>query len=183
MMSRIIPVLFILVAIGIFFGYINPTYSGEVNALRSEIRSYDAALRAAEAFRQKEAQLMLERNGISQEGLERVESFLPDGVDNVQLILDLNALASRSGVVLSDFDIVEGADNQEQGGALELESEDAVESLDLTVSATGSYSAFKNFLKGAEWSLRPLDLVSLELEDSATGVYTYQMTFRIYWLR
>ncbi len=183
MMSRIIPVVFILIAIGIFFGYINPTYSGEVRALQDEIRSYDAALRAAEAFREKEAQLMLERNGISQEGLARVESFLPDGVDNVQLILDLNALASRSGVVLSDFDIAESANEQAQGGALELESEDAVDSLDLTVSATGTYTGFKTFLEGAEWSLRPLDLVSLEIQDSATGVYTYQMTFRIYWLR
>ncbi len=181
-MTRIIPILLILASIGIFFGYINPTYSGEVRALREEIRSYDAALRAAEAFREKEAQLLLERNGISDEGLERVENFLPDGVDNVQLILDLNALASRSGVSLSDFDIVESA-NTQQGAALELESEDAVDSLDLSVSATGSYDAFKTFLKGTEWSLRPLDLISLEIQDSATGVYTYQMTFRIYWLR
>lgn len=183
MMSRIIPIVFILIAIGIFFGYINPTYSGEVRSLREEIHSYDAALRAAEAFRQKEAQLMLQRNGISQEGLARVESFLPDGVDNVQLILDLNALASRSNVVLSDFDIVQRSSSDSQAAALELESEDAIDSLDLTVAATGSYGAFKTFLKGTEWSLRPMDLVALEIQDSATGVYTYQMTFRIYWLR
>lgn len=181
MMGRIFPVVLILAAIGIFFGYVNPTYSGNVASLREEIRSYDAALRAAEAFREKEAQLMLERNGISQEGLERLESFLPDGVDNVQLILDLNSLASRSGVSLSDFDIAAPA--AEQSGALELESEDAVESLDLTVTASGTYSAFKTFLQGAEWSLRPLDLVALEIQDSQTGVYSYQMTFRLYWLR
>ena len=180
-MSRIVPVVLILAALGIFFGYVNPTYSGNVATLREEIRSYDAALKAAEDFRKKEAELLLERNGISQDGLARVESFLPDGVDNVQLILDLNALASRSGISLSDFDIAAPA--AAQGGTLELESEDAVESLDLTVRATGTYGGFKTFLQGAEWSLRPLDLVSLEIQDSQTGVYTYQMVFRIYWLR
>lgn len=182
MMSRIVPIILLLIAVGIFFGYVNPTYSGEVTMLREEIRSYDAALRAAEAFREKEAQLLLERNGISAEGLARVESFLPDGVDNVQLILDLNALASRSGMSLSDFDIREAEDTG-QGGALALEAEDPVESLDLSVSATGSYNSFKTFIEGAEWSLRPLDLVALEINDSATGIYTYQMTFRLYWLR
>lgn len=183
-MSRIIPVVLILIAVGLFFGYINPTYGENVRALQGEIRSYDAALAAAEVFREKEAQLLLERNGISAEGLARVESFLPDGVDNVQLILDLNALASRSGIALSDFDITESQDTQStSAGGLPLESEDAVESLDLSVSARGSYTSFKTFLEGAEWSLRPLDLVKLEIQDSQTGVYTYLMTFRIYWLR
>ncbi|HYD93192.1 MAG TPA: hypothetical protein VEB18_01905 [Candidatus Paceibacterota bacterium] len=184
MTSRVLPVILILAALGIFFGYVNPTYSGEVKTLQSEIRSYDAALRAASEFREKEAQLTLERNGISNEGLRRVEAFLPDGVDNVQLILDLNSLASRSGMVLSDFDIVDRAEQEDsEGTALTLESDDATDSIDLTVNATGSYENFKKFLKGAEWSLRPLDLVSLEIKDSATGIYTYTMTFRLYWLR
>lgn len=185
MSGRIVPVLMILVALGIFFGYVNPAYSTGVKSLQHEIASYDAALRAAETFRQKEAQLTLERNGISEEGLARVESFLPDGVDNVQLIVDLNALASRSGVSLSNFDTVDRSAQQTAGSAsaLTLQSEDATDSLDLTVSATGTYDQFKTFLKGAEWSLRPMDLVSLEIDDSPNGVYTYEMTFRIYWLR
>lgn len=182
MMSRILPVLLVLIAIGLFFGYINPTYTGSVATLRTQIDSYDGALKAAAAFNQKEQQIQLERSSISPENLERIESFLPDGVDNVQLILDLNSLAGRSGLTLSNFDI--GAPKAATGGdKLSLASESPVESLDLSVSATGSYGAMKSFLQGAEWSLRPLDLVNLTLSDSRTGVYTYDMTFRIYWLR
>jgi hypothetical protein len=182
MISRIIPFVLVLAAIGLFFGYINPTYAEKVGALRTEIRSYDDALDAAEEFEKKESQLMTERANIPPDGLVRIEAFLPDGVDNVQLILDLNALAERSGLTLSDFDITENNGAQD-GDALALESEGQIESLDLAVSATGNYASFKSFLEGAEWSLRPLDLIELDIEDSETGVYTYQIKFRIYWLR
>jgi len=182
MTSRILPVLLILIAIGLFFGYVNPTYTGAVAALRTEIQGYDAALAAADKFAEKERALLAERNSIPAEGLARIESFLPDGVDNVQLILDLNSLASRSGLTLSNFDV--GTPAETSGGdRLSLASESPVESLDISVSATGSYAALKTFLLGAEWSLRPLDLTDISISESKTGVYTYDLTFRIYWLR
>ncbi|MCI0597791.1 hypothetical protein L0Y34_01840 [Candidatus Parcubacteria bacterium] len=182
MMSRVIPVVLILVAIGLFFSYINPTYAGAIAALRSEIRSYDAALHAAERYAEKESQLIAERNQIPTEGLERVETFLPDGVDNVQLILDLNALADRSGLLLSDFDIAETS-GEPEGDAFALVGEGPTDTLELSVTAIGDYESFKTFLEGAELSLRPLDMVDLTIADSETGVYSYTMTFRIYWLR
>lgn len=184
MISRLIPVVLFLIAIGLFFSYINPTYTGNIAALRAEIQGYDAALAAAKNFNAKEAELIAERGRIPAEGLARVEAFLPDGVDNVQLILDLNALASRSGITLSNFDTtVSAAGNSQGGDQLALTAEGPIESVDLSVSAMGNYASFKSFLKGTEWSLRPLDLTSLTIDDSKTGVYTFSMTFRIYWLR
>ena len=166
-----------------FFAYTNPTYTGPVASLRGEIHSYDNALVAARAYREKEEALISERNAISAEGLARIEAFLPDGVDNVQLILDLNALAGRTGLTLSDFDIVETAQSQAQDPQrLSIESAGLTDSVELTVTAVGTYDAFKRFLDGVEWSLRPLDLVELSITDSQTGVYSYNMKFRIYWL-
>ncbi len=182
MTSRILPVFLILIALGLFLAYVNPTYTGAVASLQNEIDSYDAALRAAEEYGQKEAELLSQKNAIPAEGLARVEAFLPDGVDNVQLILDLNALASRSGLSLSDFDIAAGQAQDQEDESFALSSEEAVDSLELSMSGIGTYTAFKTFLEGAESSLRPLDLVRLEIQDSQTGVYTYNMTFRIYWL-
>lgn len=182
MISRIIPVVLILIAVGLFFSYINPTYTGAVHALQMEIQSYNKALLAAEAYHDKEVLLMEERKNIPENALERVEAFLPNGVDNVQLILDLNALAKRSGLTLSDFDIAESEDN-EQGGALSLASDTQTESLDLSVTARGNYASFKTFILAAEQSLRPLDVVELSITDSETGVYTYNIKFRIYWLK
>lgn len=185
MTSRIIPILFILIAVGLFFGYINPTYTGKIAELDAEIAGYENALAAADRFAEKESELLLQREGIPTEGLARIEAFLPDGVDNVQLILDLNSLASRSGLQLSDFDIaaVEEGESRPGQDKLSLESDGPSESLDIAVSAVGSYASFKTFLEASEWSLRPMDLIDLTIQDSQTGVYNYDMVFRIYWLR
>lgn len=200
--SRLFPVIFIVATLGLFFGYIQPTLNGSVAELNAEIQDLDTALLAAKQFKQKEVELTRARSQIAPEQLARLESFLPDSVDNVQLIVDLNSLAARSGVSLSDFDIQGGTSDtsstQAAGAApvdpaataaasassvLGANLAEPVDTLELSVAATGSYAAFRTFLAGVEQSLRPLDIMELSVEDSATGVYTYDMTFRLYWLR
>lgn len=185
MTSRILPIVILIVALGLFFGYVHPTYTGSIATLRSEIAGFDAALAAAQEYGKKEAELVAQRNALPPEDLARLEAFLPNGVDNVQLILDLNSLAARSGIELSDFDIAEPQDksDSESDRFGTPTSDTLVDSLDLSVSAVGSYESFKTFLQGAEQSLRPLDLVELKIDDSTTGVYSYDITFRIYWLK
>lgn len=191
MMSRLFPVILILCAVGLFLGYVNPTYTGPISALSKEIHDYDRALVSAKQFKEKEVQLTTERNAISPEALTRLQAYLPDSVDNVQLILDLNSLAARSGVSLSNFEIEDsrpvsaGASGGAiaESGALPLEQSGPTDSLRLSVTARGTYNAFRTFLGGVEGSLRPLDVVDLEVKDSTTGVYSYSVTFRLYWLR
>ncbi len=181
------PIVLILIAIGLFVGYINPVYTTKIVPLQSDIKQYDSTLAAAADFNTKEAQLATERNAIPADAIHRLETYLPDGVDNVQLILDLNALAAKSGVQLSNFNIRSSTNASPSiadiNNQLPLQSGNKQrDSLDLTVKATGSYAAFRTFLTGLEMSLRPMDLVQMSLTDSQTGVYTYDMTLRIYWL-
>ncbi|MDR3547772.1 MAG: hypothetical protein P4M11_05825 [Candidatus Pacebacteria bacterium] len=189
MISRILPILFLVIAAGLLFGYVNPTYTGQIADAKQQIASYDSALVAASQFNQKQNQLIAQENAIPATDIQRIQSFLPDGVDNVQLILDLNSLAARSGLTLSNFAVSQNgssASSTASGGigttVPALNSSISTNSLDLSVSATGTYAAFRTFLAATEQSLRPLDITSISITDSATGVYTYQMTFRIYWL-
>lgn len=202
MMYRLLPALIVLGAIGLFFGFIQPVYTGDIATLRAEIAGYDTALAAAKQFKQKEVELTQQQASIPPEQLARLDAFLPDSVDNVQLILDLNSLAARSGVQLSEFDISgAGVSEQPAAGApvaqptanpsattdpfapFPLTAGEPIESLELSVSATGTYGAFRTFLEGVEKSLRPLDVVELSLQDAKSGVYTYDVTIRLYWLR
>ena len=208
-MSRLIPFLAIVFAIALFLLYIRPTYSGTVHDTRQQIASYDQALAAADRFQAKEAELTQARAQIPAESLARLSEFLPDGVNNVQLILDMDALAARSGVTLSDFQTqgddsssdteqpqqatapvdpsmgagVPGAMGDPSMGTGALTSSSPIDSLTLTFQAAGTYSAFRTFLAGMENSLRPLDVTDLNVTRSETGVYTYTVSVRIYWLR
>lgn len=183
----------IIGAAGLFIGYVQPTYSGSIVDLTTEIRDLDTALAAATDFKEKEIQLTRDRAAITDEQIIRLESFLPDNVDNVRLIVDLNSLAARSGVQLSEFSIESNTEaSSTQGtaplggggsGALALSAGEPTESLDLSVAATGSYAAFQTFLLGVENSLRHIDVVEISVTDSQTGIYTYDITFRLYWLK
>ncbi|MEA2701646.1 MAG: hypothetical protein QOE22_355 [Candidatus Parcubacteria bacterium] len=191
MMSRIFPIVALVIAVGLFFGYINPTRAGSIAEKKAQIDSYESALQAAEHFKEREGQLIVAQSNIPSDGLARLASFLPDGVDNVQIILDLNTLAARSGVTLSDFDTGQGnvgTTPQQNAGTpgdptASLTSDGPIDSLEITVSATGTYAAFRTLLDGIESSLRLLDVVSVSVQDSPTGVYKYDMTIRLYWLR
>lgn len=193
-MSRILPLLALVFAIALFFLYVRPTFSGPIAATRTQIASYNDALAAADRFQQKEAQLTQQRAQIPADSLARLTEFLPDGVDNVQLILDLDALAARSGITLSNFDTKGNDSGTVVGGATtpastiptlgqQVLTGSPTDSLNLTFKATGTYPAFRSFLAGIENSLRPLDVTDLQVTKSDTGVYTYAVTVRIYWLR
>lgn len=188
-MSRVLPFIFLIAAGAIFLGYIHPTVTGAIASTNTEIKSYDSALAAAAQFEQKQAELETARAALPPDGMARLNGFLPDGVDNVQLILDMDALASKSGLKLSDFTTSESS-KPTTGFAVDtgadqtaLDTNTPYDSLDLSMSGSGSYTAFRSFLAGVETSLRPLDLVEFSLTDSSTGVYTYKMTYRLYWLR
>ena len=210
MMSRILlPFIFILVSIGLFIGYIRPTYSTSIAAEKEQIASDDSALSAAATFNAKESALLAQRNAIDTNSLIRLGEYLPDNVNNIQLIIDLEALAGRSGVTLANFSFHPNQSTAVQNAAVAqnagtsassatpttpaattntgnsgtpLQSTSLTDSLDVSVAVTGTYPAFQQFIVGTEQSLRPLDITSVDVKDSATGVYSYNVTFRIYWL-
>lgn len=190
MNSRVLPILALMLAIGIFFAYVNPMWNGSISATKAAIAADVDALKAADVYTKQQAELTRQQQAIDPANLARLSVFLPDSVDNVGLILDLNTLAARSGVSLSDIDVEanssDGAKNNAGAGvagALPVSGASPIDSVDLSLSAVGTYAAFQTFLNGIEKSARLLDVRDLTVKGSDTGVYTYQMKIRFYWLR
>jgi len=178
MTSRVLPFLALLIAAGIIFGYIQPAYSGSITANNAAIKADNQALAAAADYKLKENELASKKNSIDPADLIRVTTLIPDSVNNVQLVLDLNALAARSNITLSNIDVKGGASATDDPSA-----QGPVGSVDLTLSAAGTYPAFRTFLAGIERSARLLDIQQLAIGGSDNGVYSYQMSIRLYWLR
>ena len=185
-MNRLVSLILIVGAFGIFFAYVHPTYTGPISILRSEVGSLDRTLATAQQFRVAQARLVVERENMPQDQLERLKTLLPDNVDNVQLILDVDGVATRHGVRITDIGVEErDADQVDEFGdqGIILESSRPYASLDLTFSAIATYQQFKDFLRDLERSLRVLDVVGIEFRQTETGVYTFDVAIRVYWLR
>ncbi|OYV27862.1 MAG: hypothetical protein B7W98_00850, partial [Parcubacteria group bacterium 20-58-5] len=163
MNSRILPGVALILAVGIFFIYVNPTWSGSIAATQAAIASDNQALAAATEYTSQQNQLAAARDAIDPSALTRLSTLLPDSVDNVGLILDLNALASASGLSLSSIDVATNAVPSNSGsvGALPAPSASSIGSVDLSLSAVGTYTALKAFLSGIEKSERLLDVQDL----------------------
>lgn len=182
MNTRLIPTFAFVIAAGIFFGYVAPTWSGSISEARATIKANNKALAAATTYATQQNELAAARNAISSSDIARLETLLPNSVDNVGLILDLNALAARSGITLSNVDVLTNAAAVGSANAA-ARAANPVGSVDLSLSAVGTYTALQSFLAGVERSQRLLDVRDLVVKGSDTGVYTYQMKITIYWLR
>jgi|SRR3989344_3128052 len=184
-MNNSISTLALMATIGIFFFYVAPTWSGSIAEKKASIVTDEQALTAAIAYATQQNQLAAARNAIDPANLARLTRFLPSSVDNVGLILDLNALAARSGLALSNIDVLAGpsSSGSTNQGALPDATANPVGSVDLSLTAVGTYTALQTFLRGVETSERLLDVQELLVKGSDTGVYTYQMKISLYWLR
>jgi Tfp pilus assembly protein PilO len=185
MNNRILPAFALILAIGIFFAYVSPAWSGSIAATKAAIAADDEALVSAQQYSTQQNQLASARDAIDPVNLAALSTFLPDSVDNVGLILDLNALAARSGFSVANIDVVTGgtgAPRPRSGGALPS-AVDPVGSVDLSLTAVGTFSSLQSFLSGVEKSARIIDIRDLIIKGSDTGVYDYQMTLSLYWLR
>ncbi len=186
MNDRILPLVALLIAAGIFFAYISPSWAGSIAATKDAIALDEQALIAANQYAAQQNTLASARNAIDPSSLDRLTAFMPDSVDHVGVILDLNSLAARSGLSLANIDVVSNTASGAQissSQGLPAIGVNPVGSVDLSLSADGTYTALQTFLVGVEKSARLLDVRDVVVKGSDTGVYHYQMTLRLYWLR
>lgn len=184
MNTRALGVLALAAAIGIFFWYVNPTWTGTIADLKTAIAADDSALAAAARFEQHKQKLAEAYDSMSEEDKKRLNTLLPDSPQNIGLIIDLNALAAEKGITVSNINVdaseIAPAQTTDTGAPAAPNSE---QPLDVNITAVGTYSTLKAFLSGLAQSGRLLDLRELSIQGSDTGVYTYGIRLRTYWLR
>lgn len=186
MMRYIFALLGLLIAGAIFFWYTKPTYDS-VQVVKEEIAQYDAALAKAAELQQLKEQLLKRYNSFSPENLDRIQKLLPDHVDNVALILDLDNLAAKYGMPVENVDVSTPASTvaSNSGVATIGASGQKYDSVTIHFSTKGTYTDFIALLTDLEQALRVVDLVELKLQPGQGGstVYSYDLTLRTYWLK
>lgn len=196
MIRNLISVIFLIGAGAIFFLYTQPEYD-TVQVLAAQGAQYDAALAKASELQQVKQSLLAKYNSFDAASLARLQTMIPDQVDNIRLILDMDNIANQHGMALQNVSISTPTSASAQTGAVGAISTGGTkyDSITMSFSTTGTYEQFKSFLADLEHSLRVVDIVSLSFSSSQTGsqsgqraagsepTYSYSMTIRTYWLR
>jgi Tfp pilus assembly protein PilO len=181
-MRFILPLVLVVAAIGLFAMYTNPTYQG-LKGAQAQVAAYDDALDKSQELKALRDQLQSARNAFSPEDEQKLVRLLPDQVDNIRLIIDINNIAARRGLSLSNVALGEVSHSTTQGSSLAVGPSSApVGSVSLGFAVTASYEDFLAFLQDVEHSLRILDIEKLSFDAAQGGKFTFDFTIRTYWL-
>ena len=193
--KSLIALLLVLISIGLFFYYVQPTYNTIQTLVDREQQLEDALTKARELQAERDS-LLARFNTFDKEELARLRKMIPDNVDNVRLILDMDSIAKQYSVALRDFEIensaaAAGAQGQAAVGQANNPAAEAGNmlhnSLVLKFQAEASYESLLAFISNLERSLRLVDVELIEFESQGFGVedspYTFNISIRTYWLQ
>ena len=180
-MKNIVSILVIIASIGIFFGYIKPSY-GTIKEQRTELASYKDTLEQAKQLEQTVAGFKTKIDGLDLEGMKKLEKMLPDSISNVNLIIDINNIAGNSGLSIRNIQLAQLAPSKV---AKETTTKNSLyDSIDLSFNVMASYSTFQVFASDIEKSLRLVDITSVSFTPTeAVDKYVFKVTLRTYWLK
>ena len=192
MFRLIVPIILIAVAAGVFVAFTNPFYQS-VSALKSEASDYREALDNSKALENERDKLTQKFNSIDPASLDKLEKMLPENVDNIRLILEIEKIASPYGMVLREVKYDTTAEDAQAGegvgsSAPEVQNREYGE-WTLEFSTASTYNNFLNFLRDLERNLRIVDIssISFSAESGIPGptsdVYRYSFKIKTYWLK
>lgn len=180
-MKRPTALILIIIALALFFTFTSSEYDSlkEKRELAAEYRN---VIDNVERITQKRDELLLEYNSIPKSEIDRLFKILPDNVDSVRLVLDLDTIASRYGISVDNVRVETKADD---GRSLIVLPEYGVpyEKVTVSFSFVSNYQGFTQFLADLERSLRIMDIRSATFQVSDAGLYEHKLVIDTYWLK
>lgn len=177
-MKNIIILILVLVFIGIVFLFDLPAYN-KFTSLNKEIKWQEQLLEDKEAVIVKTNQLKQDYDTYKDE-LKRVTYVLPSEKEIPNLIVQFEALVSENGLVLESLNFLE----EEAKKAKEGETPAPYKSLQVSLSATGTYESLESFLKALELNIRLMDVKLVDFSSKQSemeGLFTFNINLIVYY--
>ncbi len=109
-----------------------------------------------------------------QQDLSRVNLALPvRAADLPNFLTSLSAMAQASGLALSNFTILENVTDKPAPA-------NSIQTAHITISASGAFESFKDFMKRAETNLRLIDVDRISVKSDNDQIQ-YVITLRTYY--
>ncbi len=184
--------LLIVASIAVFSTKVLPHYRS-LGTTRAEVAVYQSNLDTAKKLTASRESLITTYRAISKENLDNLKILLPDNVNNIRLIIQIDELAKKNGLsVLKsiDYQVIQEKD----GAANSTQNPDIGRApygeFVMSFQTTGEYKNFLSFMSDLEQNLRLVDITKVDFAttDSSTaqsglGSPTYKVTLKTYWLK
>ncbi len=171
----------LITAVAIFYFFTNPAYQ-ETKKLAVEKKSYEDALDNSKKLQEVRDQLLAKYNSFPATEIDRLERMLPNNVDNVRLVLEIDRISSKYGMPAKNINISSDADSKKERDLIGRDNR-PYGSMSLEFSVEGPYSNFISFISDLERSLRIVDIESISLSASDGGISRYDIRLKTYWLK
>lgn len=186
-MKALTPFILIIAAGGLIWSYVMPVWNGDsasvktflnptgksIIGMKAKLAAYDEALQNVSEIKAKLAKLQTANNSISDADHARLSKLVPEKIDIVRLIIDVNVIAARHGILLKEIPKIE--EKGDEGGTNGY--------VDLAFVVGAPYQAFRSFLTDLENSLRLTDVTSISFTAGPKDFYDFSISLRTYWVK
>jgi hypothetical protein len=194
-MKNLIALLLTFSAGGLFYVYVSPTYE-EIKSLQIEKAEYDEALANSIKVQKARDELLGKYNAFQPSDLKRLEKLLPNHVDNIRLIIEIDGVAARYGMILKNVQVSAPAAVSASAGfpnqALGDTEAPPYGTAEFSFEVSGPYETYRSFVKDLEYSLRIIDITGISFTagkgDEEKAVkdsfdrYDFKTSLETYWL-
>jgi hypothetical protein len=193
MNRNVYATILIILAIGLYFTVTQGIFTA-AGIVKDSNNQYVSAIESAKKLISVRDKVLADYNSLSSEDRDRLNKIMPNGVDNIRLIIDMNNIASQHGFSLKGIKAsASGPSKNSSGGgaapAVSVTNSRAnigspiLEKVTVGFSVSAPYQQFISFLQDLESSLRIMDVTHLSVSSSESGVYDWNVELQTYWLR
>jgi hypothetical protein len=171
-MNKLTPLLLIIVAVSLVYWFTYPTYQ-KIGETKTEIEASKASLKLAQDANAKLVTKKSQYESFTAEDKQKLEKLLPNRIDNFRWIVELSRIAQRHNAKISDVRVTDDPKPSEIGA------------VNVAFSTSMPYDKFLEYLTDLQKSLKLTDIVNVDFQsaDTASGMFTYTISLKSYWLK
>lgn len=177
MFRLIISIIFIATAVVVFLTWTQPVL-GEIKVLNNQINVFNNALSKSKELQSVRDDLVKKYNAVSQENLNKINKLVPSSVDSVRLIIEMDDVVKRHGLVLRDISAKEMTEDSKASFG---KKKNPYEVVSINISAAGSYETLLSFIDDLEKSLRLVEIKELSFTSSGTNLFEIKIGAITFW--
>ena len=158
-----VSVILLVGALAVYAFFVRPAYDG-VTALRGTLIAKQKLFGDKQAAVKKVQSLIMQYQGAGNLQ-DAISLSLPQNEEVSSVFNQLQAIAASNGMAVEVFNVQPLAmRSDDSGDGKQLSLVRPLGTLRLSLRLTGSYGAFKDFIRGLETNIRAMDLVSMKVE-------------------